>query len=138
MNIGIVAEKSGVSRRMIRHYKKCGPLPQALRKDPGYRDYDDPDVHRLRSIARARDLGFPISEIAELLSLWSNRNRASCDVQSLAKRRISELAVKEAAMKTMRRALKKLVTECAGDDRPDCPILDDLADRDGEPDHTPS
>ena len=134
MNIGIVAKQSGVSRRMIRHYEKCGLLPAAVRKDSGYRDYDDRDVHRLRFIARARDLGFPISEIAELLSLWSDHHRASSDVRTLAKRRITELASKEAALKTMRRALEKLVTECAGDDRSDCPILDDLADRGGEPD----
>lgn len=127
VNIGLVAKASGVSRRMIRHYEKCGLLPPAVRRDSGYRDYGDQDVHRLRFIARARDLGFPINEIAALLSLWSNRARASSDVKALANRRIAELATKEAALKAMRSALEHLARECGGDERSDCPILDDLS-----------
>ena len=87
MNIGQASGKSGVSQRMIRHYEAIGLIPKAARRDSGYRDYDDKDVHTLRFILRARDLGFPIAEIGQLLALWQDRDRASADVKALASAR---------------------------------------------------
>jgi MerR family transcriptional regulator, copper efflux regulator len=126
MNIGAASEASGVSQRMIRHYEKIGLIPTAMRRDSGYRDYSDADVHRLRFIANARDLGFPIDEIAALLSLWSDRSRASADVKALALARAEELGRKAAALEAMRASLVHLAERCRGDNRPDCPILDRL------------
>lgn len=127
MNIGEAATAAGLSPRMVRHYEKIGLTPRALRRDSSYRDYAPADVHRLRFIARARDLGFPIAEIAELLALWSNRTRASADVKALAAARIADLHRREQALHVMRRTLEHLAATCSGDDRPDCPIIDDLS-----------
>jgi MerR family copper efflux transcriptional regulator len=126
MNIGEAAHASGVSQRMIRHYEKIGLIAKAARRASGYRDYDERDVHTLRFVRRARDLGFPIEEIGKLLALWRDRSRASADVKALATARAAELARKEQELRAMRRALEQLATACHGDDRPDCPILDDL------------
>jgi MerR family copper efflux transcriptional regulator len=126
VNIGSVSEASGVSQRMIRHYEKIGLIPAAARRDSGYRDYADADVHRLRFIANARDIGFPIEEIRTLLGLWSDRDRASAEVKALAEARAAELGRKADALQAMRTALIDLAAECEGDDRPDCPILDRL------------
>ncbi|UIJ46477.1 Cu(I)-responsive transcriptional regulator [Sphingomonas cannabina] len=127
MNIGQAAEASGVSQRMIRHYEKIGLIPPAPRRDSGYRDYSDADVHRLRFIANARDLGFPIEEIATLLDLWNNRDRSSAEVKALAIARADALKRKAAAIEAMRRTLEDLARRCHGDGRPDCPILETLA-----------
>jgi len=129
MNIGAVSEVSGVSQRMIRHYEKIGLIPAAARRDSGYRDYSEADAHRLRFIANARDLGFPIEEIRSLLGLWSDRTRASADVKALAEARAGELGSKAAALQAMRDTLLRLAASCHGDDRPDCPIIDRLEDR---------
>ncbi len=126
MKIGPASEASGVSQRMIRHYEKIGLVPPPPRRDSGYRDYSDADLHRLRFIANARDLGFPIDEIRTLLGLWDDRARSSADVKSLAIARADELHQKAVALEKMRRALLDLATHCHGDDRPDCPILDTL------------
>ena len=126
MKIGPTSEASGVSPRMIRHYEKIGLVPSPQRRDSGYRDYSDADVHRLRFIANARDLGFPIEEIRTLLGLWSDRARSSADVKKLATARADELGRKAAALEAMRRALLNLAGRCHGDDRPDCPIIDNL------------
>lgn len=126
MKIGSAAEASGVSQRMVRHYEKIGLVPSAPRRDSGYRDYSEADVHRLRFIANARDLGFPIEEIRTLLGLWSDGARSSADVKSLATARADELHRKAMALEKMRRALLDLAARCHGDDRPDCPILDTL------------
>jgi MerR family transcriptional regulator, copper efflux regulator len=126
MKIGPASDASGVSQRMIRHYEKIGLIPSAPRRDSGYRDYSDADVHRLRFIANARDLGFPIEEIRTLLGLWSDAARSSADVKLLATARANELGRKAAALQAMRRALLDLAGRCHGDDRPDCPIIDDL------------
>ena len=91
MNIGQASKASGVSQRMIRHYEKIGLIPIPSRRDSGYRDYSEADVHRLRFIANARDLGFPIAEIETLLGLWSDRNRSSSEVKELAQARAAEL-----------------------------------------------
>jgi MerR family transcriptional regulator, copper efflux regulator len=126
VKIGPASDASGVSQRMIRHYEKIGLTPSAPRRDSGYRDYSDADVHRLRFIANARDLGFPVEEIRMLLGLWSDAARSSADVKMLATARADELGRKAAALEAMRRALIDLAGRCHGDDRPDCPIIDDL------------
>lgn len=127
MNIGQASKRSGVSQRMIRHYETIGLVPKAARRHSGYRDYDDKDVHTLTFIRRARDMGFPINEISQLLALWQDRSRASADVKALAMARAEELKRKELEIKAMRRSLEQLAHHCHGDDRPDCPILEDLA-----------
>lgn len=126
MNIGAASEASGVSQRMIRHYEKIDLVPAPPRRG-SYRDYSDPDVHRLRFIANARDLGFPIEEIRTLLGLWSDRDRSSAEVKALAKARAAELGRKARALEAMRRSLIDLAEACHGDDRPDCPIIGHLA-----------
>ncbi|CAN5286421.1 Cu(I)-responsive transcriptional regulator [soil metagenome] len=128
MNIGHASKASGVSQRMIRHYEKIGLVPAAPRRDSGYRDYSDADVHRFRFVANARDLGFPIEEIGELLSLWSDRDRSSAEVKALAMARAEELGNKARKLEAMRVALIDLAGRCHGDDRPGCPIIDRLAE----------
>ncbi|MCA1652804.1 MAG: Cu(I)-responsive transcriptional regulator [Sphingomicrobium sp.] len=123
MKIGAASDASGVSQRMIRHYEKIGIVPAPLRRNNGYRDYSDADVHRLRFVANARDLGFPIEEIRTLLALWSNRRRSSAEVKALAQARADELGRKAEALAEMRRLLTRLADACNGDDRPDCPII---------------
>ena len=127
MNIGQAANASGVSQRMVRHYEKIGLIPSPPRRDSGYRDYSDGDVQRLRFIANARDLGFPIEEIRTLLGLWSNSQRSSAEVKQLALKRASELERKAQSIEALRAALLALAERCQGDDRPDCPIIDGLA-----------
>jgi Cu(I)-responsive transcriptional regulator len=131
LKIGEAAAAAGVSERMIRHYEKIGVIPPAPRRESGYRDYGERDVHTLRFIARARDLGFSVEEIGKLLALWNDRARASADVKALALARAGELERKEIALREMRRSLEQLAASCHGDDRPDCPILGGLegADR---------
>lgn len=126
MNIGQASKASGVSQRMIRHYEAIGLIPEAARRDSGYRDYDELDVHRLKFIARSRDLGFPIEEIGKLLALWQDRGRASGEVKALALARVEELKRKERELREMRRSLEHLARSCHGDDRPDCPIIEEL------------
>ncbi|EQB05582.1 MULTISPECIES: Cu(I)-responsive transcriptional regulator [Alphaproteobacteria] len=126
MNIGAASDASGVSQRMIRHYEKIGLIPSAARRDSGYRDYSDADVHRLRFIANARDLGFPIEEIRKLLDLWSDRARASAEVKALAESRAADLGRKADALNAMRAALMDLARSCHGNNRPECPILTHL------------
>ena len=126
MKIGEISDASGVSQRMIRHYEKIGLIPRAPRRDSGYRDYDRRDLHTLRFIGRARDLGFPIEDIRTLLALWSDRSRSSADVKQLALSRANELRERMAVLEGMCRTLEQLADACHGDDRPDCPILDEL------------
>jgi MerR family transcriptional regulator, copper efflux regulator len=130
-NIGEAARASGVSAKMIRHYESLGLLPEPQRTAAGYRVYDDNEVHTLRFIRRARDLGFPMKEVERLLGLWRNRRRASADVRKVAQQHIVDLDRRIAELKEMRRTLEHLVHHCRGDHRPDCPILDDLADAAG-------
>ena len=127
MNIGMASAASGVSQRMIRHYEKIGLIAAPARRDSGYRDYSDADAHTLRFIANARDLGFPIQEIKELLGLWSDRHRASAEVKALALARADEMSRKAEALQAMQRSLLNLAARCLGDGRPDCPILDELS-----------
>ena len=140
MKIGEASNRSGISERMIRHYEKIGLVAPAARRDSGYRDYDERDVHSLRFIGRARDLGFGIDEIGQLLALWQDRSRSSADVKALALTRAAELKRKAAELDAMRRTLERLAAECHGDERPDCPILHDLeaADHDHPSEPAPS
>lgn len=130
MNIGKAAALAQVSQRMIRHYEKIGLVPAPSRRESGYRDYSDADVHRLRFIANARDLGFPIEEIRTLLGLWADRDRSSAEVKALAEARAAELGRKAQALEAMRRALSALAANCQGNDPPDCPACERL---DGKP-----
>lgn len=126
MKIGQASAASGVSQRMIRHYEKIGLIAAAPRRDSGYRDYDQRDLHTLHFIGRARDLGFPIEDIRLLLALWSDRSRSSADVKRLALSRATELRERMGVLEGMCRTLEHLAEACHGDDRPDCPILDEL------------
>lgn len=128
MQIGAVARATGVSAKMIRHYESIGLIPAADRRDSNYRDYSRHDVHRLGFIRRARDLGFSIEEIRTLLRLWSDRKRSSRDVKALTLRHIEELDAKIALLDEMRTTLAHLTHCCDGDHRPDCPIIETLAD----------
>ena len=127
MKIGEASAASGISQRMIRHYETIGLIRPAARRDSGYRDYDPRDVHTLRFIGRARDLGFPIDEIRQLVALWNDRGRASSDVKALALARAAEMRRKARELDEMRRSLEELAAQCHGDARPDCPILGGLA-----------
>jgi Cu(I)-responsive transcriptional regulator len=127
LNISEASKESGVSAKMIRHYEGLGLFTAARRTFAGYRLYESNDIHVLRFIRRARDLGFSIKDIDRLLSLWQNRRRASGDVRRVAQQHMAELDRKIAELQGMRRTLEQLVRHCHGDDRPDCPILDDLA-----------
>ncbi|MGY0559926.1 MULTISPECIES: Cu(I)-responsive transcriptional regulator [unclassified Luteimonas] len=126
MNIGEASSASGVSAKMIRYYEQAGLIPAASRSASGYRIYDDADVHRLRFIRRARDLGFSVAEIGELLDLWNDRSRRSADVKRLARTHIADLQERIAKLQQMADTLQTLADCCAGDDRPDCPILEGL------------
>lgn len=127
MNIGEAATRSAVSAKMIRHYESLGLLPKVPRTEAGYRVYDEASVHTLRFIRRARDLGFGIKEIDTLLGLWRNRRRASADVKRIAGAHAADLQRRIDEMQAMKRTLEHLAHCCQGDNRPDCPILDDLA-----------
>ena len=127
MTIGQAAKSSAVSAKMIRHYELIGLLPKAQRTEAGYRLYDETDVHTLRFIQRSRSLGFPLETIRTLLALWRNRRRSSAQVKDLAERHVADLERKITEMQAMVRTLKHLAHNCHGDERPDCPILDDLA-----------
>lgn len=126
-NIGLAAKASGISTKMIRHYEEVGLLPAASRTFSGYRTYNHQDVHMLRFIRHARDLGFSIKQIGDLLSLWRDKNRPSSKVKSLASEHIEMLNQKIQELNNMKAALMRLVSCCHGDERPDCPILDELA-----------
>lgn len=125
--IGEAARQAGLSAKMVRHYETLGLLGQLVRTEGGYRLYSDTDVHRLRFIQRGRTLGFSMAEIAELLSLWGQDQRTSASVKRIAQHHVDELSRRIATMQAMQRSLQDLLQHCAGDERPDCPILDDLA-----------
>ena len=126
MKIGEAAAASGVNAKMIRHYEAIGLLRPAERRDNAYRDYGERDIHELRFIRRARRLGFSIAEIGALLALWRDRARPSREVKRIAEAHIGDLDARIADMQAVAETLRQLVHRCHGDDRPDCPILDDL------------
>jgi MerR family transcriptional regulator, gold-responsive activator of gol and ges genes len=126
MNIGQAARSSGVSAKMIRYYEQTGLIPAADRTSSGYRDYSDTDVHMLRFIRRARDLGFAVTEIGDLLGLWRDGSRQSAEVKRLAQGHIDNLKKKIKGLQDMANTLTMLVDTCNGDHRPHCPILQSL------------
>lgn len=125
--IGRAARESGVSAKMIRHYESIGLLPRAQRSNGNYRLYDATEIHSLRFIHRARSLGFPLETIKQLLALWRNRRRPSAQVKKLALSHVADLEAKIVELQSMVATLKHLSHHCHGDERPDCPILEDLA-----------
>ena len=127
MDIGRASKASGVSVKMVRHYEAIGLLPEVARTYANYRVYGENDVHVLRFIRRARDLGFSIEDIRELLGLWRNKSRSSARVKKVAGKHVDELKRKIAELGAMVATLEHLTRHCHGDHRPDCPILDDLA-----------
>ena len=127
MNIGEAADASGVSAKMIRYYEAIGLMAPAARSDAGYRRYTMADVHTLRFVRRARDLGFSVEQITELLALWRDRDRASGDVKRLALAQVTALERKARELQAMSRTLRQLAERCHGDERPECPIVEDLA-----------
>jgi MerR family transcriptional regulator, gold-responsive activator of gol and ges genes len=140
MNIGQAAKASGVSAKMIRYYEQIGLIPEADRRSSGYRDYSDSDVHMLRFIRRARDLGFSVAVIEDLLGLWRDQSRQSAEVKRVAQAHIAELERKIRGLREMADTLTTLVHSCHGDERPNCPILarletdqEDDNDRSDEP-----
>ena len=133
MRIGEAARRSGMAAKTIRFYEEAGLIEPVLRSASGYREFGDDDVRRLQFIHRARDLGFSVGEVGRLLSLWSDRERASSDVKRLALEHVGRIEAKTAELRAMRDAILHLAERCHGDDRPECPILDELAgDADAE------
>jgi Cu(I)-responsive transcriptional regulator len=127
MQIGEASRLTGVSAKMIRHYESIGLIPNADRRDSNYRDYGHHDIHRLGFIRRARDLGFSIEQIRDLLKLWGDDERSSADVKALTQGHIAELDSKIRLLGEMRDTLAHLAEACDGDHRPDCPIIESLA-----------
>jgi len=127
MNIGEAAAASGVSAKMIRYYESIGLIPKTVRTEAGYRVYSESDVHTLRFIRRARDLGFSVDQIFELVALWRDRSRASTDVKRIALEHVNVLERKIEELLGMANTLKYLANHCHGDTRPDCPIIEELA-----------
>jgi MerR family copper efflux transcriptional regulator len=127
MNIGEIAARSGMPPKTIRYYESVGLIEPAARTDSGYRTYDERDLRILRFIHRARDLGFSVKAVSELLALWRDPRRTSAEVKELAREHVGDIDRKIAELQAMRRAVLDLMDRCHGDERPDCPILDDLA-----------
>ena len=127
MNIGEAARASGVTAKMIRYYESVGLLNRVGRTSSGYRVYGEHEVHALRFVRQARRLGFLVDDIRKLLALWQDRSRASAEVKSIALEHVAELDRRIAELTDMRDTLAHLANHCHGDERPDCPILDKLA-----------
>lgn len=127
MNIGEAAKASGVNAKLIRHYESIGIIPKASRTDSGYRTYSESDVNVLSFVRRARGLGFSMKEIKKLVGLWRNKSRASAEVKSLALEHVRQMETKIAELEAMVKTLKHLAKCCHGDQRPECPILEGLA-----------
>mgnify|MGYP001191476021 CR=1 FL=1 len=126
--IGVAARAAAISVKMVRHYEAIGLLPPAERGSGGVRLFDASDVHTLRFIARARTLGFPLRAVRELLSLWQHAGRSNAETRQLAELQLQDLLTRRAALDGMAGALQRLIEACSGDGRPECPILDELAD----------
>jgi MerR family copper efflux transcriptional regulator len=127
MNISDAAERAGLPTKTIRYYEEIGLVEPARRRDNGYRDYADRDVHMLRFLSRARGLGFSVAECRALVALYGDTDRKSADVKDIALKRVADIDAKIAELRKMRATLVDLSENCHGDDRPDCPIIDDLA-----------
>jgi Cu(I)-responsive transcriptional regulator len=126
MNIGQAATEAGISAKMIRYYESIGLLPEADRRDSGYRDYSADDISRLKFLRRARSLGFSVPQIEQLMRLWSDRNRSNAEVRKLALDHAAELEIKAQQLQEMIGTLRKLAQDCKRGDRPDCPIIKEL------------
>ena len=126
MNIGEASRRTGVSAKMIRYYEETGLLPPAHRHESGYRIYGENDIRRLQFVRRARDFGFSMDQIKELLDLWSDKSRASAEVKEITLAHVAVLGARIAQLTALRDALRHLADQCHGDEHPDCPILDDL------------
>lgn len=127
MNIGTVAARSGVPAKTIRYYESIGLIPPASRTGANYRAYSKRDLETLRFVQRARSLGFSVKDVGNLLALWRDKRRASAEVKALALNHVAEIERKLAELESMRATLLELTHRCHGDDRPDCPILEELA-----------
>lgn len=127
MNIGEASKASGVSSKMIRYYEEIKLIAPAHRTESSYRTYSDNDIHTLKFIRRARDLGFSVEQMRTLLTLWRDKSRSSADVKAIAMEHVAELEKKAAAIQAMSKTLRHLALNCHGDDRPDCPIIDEIA-----------
>ena len=127
MNIGEVAELSGVPTKTIRYYEGVGLIEQPRRRENGYRTYTGKEVETLRLISRARSLGFSLQQVGELLSLYGDKGRLSAEVKSIALQHVGHIERKVQELETLRQTLLRLANHCNGDERPDCPILEDLA-----------
>ncbi len=128
MNISEAADRAGLPTKTIRYYEEIGLVEPARRRDNGYRDYADRDVHMLRFLSRARGLGFSVADCRALVTLYADTDRKSADVKEIAMNRVTEIDGKIAELRAMRATLVELAENCHGDDRPDCPIIDDLAE----------
>lgn len=126
MNIGEVAERSNLPAKTIRYYEDVG-LVRPRRSANGYRSFADREVHKLAFVARARSLGFTIDDCRLLLSLYENRERSSAEVRSIARQHLERIDCKIVELEGLRDVLCRLIAACRGDERPQCPILDDLA-----------
>jgi len=135
MNIGEAAHASGITAKMIRHYENIALIKPSARSDAGYRTYNENDLHTLRFIKRARKLGFALDQIRDLLSLWNDAHRASADVKAIALAHVADLNKRVAELTEMRDTLQHLAQTCNGDSRADCPILQGLAQADGNDAH---
>lgn len=127
MNIGDASKASGITAKMIRHYETISLIETPLRTTAGYRVYGASDIHALRFVKRARSLGFSIEETRSLLGLWRDQNRASAEVKAMALAHVRDLEAKAAGLQEMARTLRHLASHCHGDNRPDCPIIEDLS-----------
>ncbi|WP_426151089.1 Cu(I)-responsive transcriptional regulator [Pseudomonas sp. DC3000-4b1] len=127
MNIGQAADRSGLTPKMIRHYEQTGLLPPAVRSNSGYRLYGEDALETLGFIKRARDLGFSLDEVRELLALRRDPDRASADVQALARQHVQALDERIERLLALRESLQRLVDHCQGNAAPECAILDELA-----------
>jgi Cu(I)-responsive transcriptional regulator len=127
MNIGAASKASGLSAKMIRYYESVGLLPEAARRESNYRDYDEFDAHRLVFVRRARELGFEVPLIRDLLGLWSNRKRSNAQVRAIALKHVDALEEQAAKLQEMIATLRGLVGACSRGGRPDCPIIAELA-----------
>ncbi len=127
VSIGTAAQLCGISSKMLRHYESLGLLGRVTRTGSNYRLYSLTDLHTLRFIRRGRDMGFSLEAITELVGLWHNRRRSSASVKRIAQKHHDDLALRIEAMQAMQRSLHTLLGHCQGNDRPECPILDDLS-----------
>lgn len=133
MNIGEAANASGVSAKMIRYYEQIDLIPPAGRTEAGYRIYDEDAIATLRFIRRARDLGFSVDEMAALLALWRDKNRASAEVKRIAEDHVADIERRIRELQGMANTLRHLASHCHGDHRPDCPILEDISEGEAAP-----